>query len=94
MVAANGKTSTIAAIGTGAVSIAPGISAIQTALPAASALSSGFVVASQTIIPGGSAVVISGTTYSALPTNSGILVAANGHTSTIAVTGTGAFSDT
>jgi hypothetical protein len=45
----------------------------------------GYAFPSQTLAVGGSAVVVSGTTYSALPQGSGIFVAASGSSSTIAV---------
>ena len=45
----------------------------------------GYAFPSQTLAVGGSAVVVSGTTYSALPQGSGIFVAASGSFSTIAV---------
>jgi hypothetical protein len=44
-----------------------------------------YVLPDQTLIPDGSAVVVSGATYSALPENSGIQVASNGQTSIVAI---------
>lgn len=46
--------------------------------------SNAFVLPSQTLAVGGSAVIVSGTTYSALPQGSGIAVAANGQSSVLA----------
>jgi hypothetical protein len=45
----------------------------------------GYAFPSQTLAVGGSAVVVSGATYSALPQGGGIVVAASGSSSTIAV---------
>lgn len=47
----------------------------------------GFVVGSQTASPGGAAVTRGGSTFSALPSGSGLQVIANGQTSTIANVG-------
>lgn len=43
----------------------------------------GYVLPSQSLLPGGPAVTIQGTTYSALPGSSGIIVEANGATTTL-----------
>jgi hypothetical protein len=44
-----------------------------------------YVLPDRTLIPDGSAAVVSGATYSMLPENSGIQVASNGQTSTVAI---------
>lgn len=68
-VAANGVTSTAYA----AVGSTSNVASIA----------SGYGVAGQTLLPGSSAITITGTTYSALPSGSGVVVAANGASSTI-----------
>ncbi|KAK5125646.1 hypothetical protein LTR85_011920 [Meristemomyces frigidus] len=70
VVAASGTTSTILQ-GSAHSVIIPGASG------------SAYVVGSQPITAGGSAATVSGTTYSALPSDSGLVVAASGATSTI-----------
>lgn len=77
-VVASGQTSTIygSAASSGAVSV------LQATVDGGS---SAYIVGSQTISPAGSAVAVSGTTYSALPSGSGVQAVANGQTSTIQV---------
>lgn len=82
--AANGASTTIASAGSNLIT--------PIALPAAAATTSGYVVGGQTVVVGGTALTEQGTTYSALPSGSGIEVAANGVTSTASGSGSTALT--
>ncbi|KAK3067369.1 hypothetical protein LTR53_015805 [Teratosphaeriaceae sp. CCFEE 6253] len=60
-----------------AISLATSATSVGTPAPA------GYVVGSQTVTPGGSPVSREGTTYSAMPSGSGVLVIAAGTTNTV-----------
>jgi hypothetical protein len=68
-IVANGHTSTV-------IPQAPGVTA-------AAFLKAGILIGSQTLTPGGPAITSAGTTWSALPSGSGVRIIVNGHTSTI-----------
>ncbi|KAF1826776.1 uncharacterized protein K489DRAFT_125234 [Dissoconium aciculare CBS 342.82] len=69
-IVANGHTSTV-------IPQAPRITA-------AASLKADILIGSQTLTPGGPAITSAGTTWSALPSGSGVRIIVNGHTSTIA----------
>nr|OQO30353.1 hypothetical protein B0A51_02020 [Rachicladosporium sp. CCFEE 5018] len=81
-VIAGGTTSTIVPVAASSAAPVVGVSpSIIAAAPAPA--SSATVLAGQTLAPGSSAVVVGRTTFSALPSGSGVAVVANGQTSTI-----------
>lgn len=85
VVAANGVSSTIAALGSDPITLGDGV--LATPLTTPQSFKSGFVVDGQTAVAGASAIVEQGTTYSALLSGSGLVIAANGISST--ATGSG-----
>lgn len=75
-VVANGQTSTIANVGSPGVAVAQG-----------SGSDGNYVVGGNTLSAGGAVITSGGSTFSALPSGSGVQVIANGETSTIANVG-------
>lgn len=80
VVGANGYSSTVTASGDHPVTVGTGI--VATPIPMSSLLQSGYIVDGQTV-SAGSVITVSGTTYSVLPSGSGVIQGANGYTTTI-----------
>ncbi|OQN99984.1 hypothetical protein B0A48_14189 [Cryoendolithus antarcticus] len=91
-VIAGGTTSTIVPVAASSAAPAVGVTPSVIAANPAPA-SSATVIAGQTLVPGSSAVVVGSTTFSALPSGSGVAVVANGQTSTVVPSTAGSGSE-
>ncbi|KAK6426154.1 hypothetical protein LTR95_016148 [Oleoguttula sp. CCFEE 5521] len=91
-VIAGGTTSIIVPLAASSPTLAVGASpSVIAAVPAP--VSSATVIAGQTLVPGSSAIVVGSTTFSAVPSGSGVAVVANGQTSTVLPSTAGSGSD-
>lgn len=94
----SGTTYSVLPSGSGIVAIASTetttLAASELFLPASKDTNAFFVHGTATISAGGSAAVISGTTYSVLPSGAGVVVAADGESSTIEPKGSSASNAT